>query len=52
MLDDKAFDVSMAQTPTFCEDVYSIDPESNQLFILGSVARHLIVTPDFDSLLA
>lgn len=51
MIGDKRFDVATAQTPSVCEDVYSINPEEQQLFALGGVERHLVVTPDFDALL-
>ncbi|DBA04161.1 TPA: hypothetical protein N0F65_004269 [Lagenidium giganteum] len=52
MLGDKQFDVETAQTPTFCEEVCSINSKDQQLFMLGNVSRHLVVTPDFDVLLA
>ncbi|TYZ68767.1 hypothetical protein PybrP1_007014 [[Pythium] brassicae (nom. inval.)] len=52
MIGDKQFDVAAAQTPSFCEEVYSIDTAEKQLYMLGSVERHLVVTPDFDALLS
>lgn len=52
MIGDKQFDVAVAQTPSFCEEVYSIDTAEKQLCMLGSVERHLVVTPDFDALLS
>lgn len=52
VIGDKQFDVATAQTPSVCEDVYSINPEEQQLYMLGGVERHLVVTPDFDALLA
>ncbi|TMW57487.1 hypothetical protein Poli38472_003412 [Pythium oligandrum] len=51
MLGDKKFDVAAAHTPAFTEEVYSIDSTEQQLCMLGSVDRHLVVTPDFDALL-
>lgn len=52
MLGDKKFDVATGHTPAFSEELLSIDPAEHQLCMLGPVDRHLIVTPDFDALLA
>lgn len=51
MIGDKQFEVAAAQTPSFCEEVYSIDTTEQHLYMLGAVERHLVVTPDFDALL-
>lgn len=51
MLGDKQFDVAAAQTPSFCEEIYSMDPAEQQLYMLGAAERHLVITPDFDALL-
>ncbi|GAB9462795.1 hypothetical protein Gpo141_00000278 [Globisporangium polare] len=52
MIGDKQFEVAPAQTPSFCEEIYSIDTNEQHLYMLGAVERHLVVTPDFDALLA
>ncbi|GLD96084.1 hypothetical protein PINS_up004762 [Pythium insidiosum] len=52
MLGDKRFDVAAAHTPAFTEELYSIDSVEQQLCTLGAIDRHLVVTPDFDELLA
>ncbi|KAJ0401109.1 hypothetical protein ATCC90586_001630 [Pythium insidiosum] len=52
MLGDKRFDVAAAHTPAFTEELYSIDSVEQQLCMLGAIDRHLVVTPDFDELLA
>ncbi|RLN32077.1 hypothetical protein BBJ28_00020209 [Nothophytophthora sp. Chile5] len=52
LLGDKQFEVATAQTPAFCEEVYAVNTTEKQLSMLGSVERHLVVTPDFDALLS
>jgi hypothetical protein len=52
MLGDKKFDVATAHTPAFSEELFSIDKNEQQLCMLGPIDRHLVVTPDFDALLA
>lgn len=51
MLSDKQFEVAIAQTPSFCEEVFAINTVEKRLSILGNVKRHLVVTPDFEVLL-
>ncbi|KAF0692418.1 Aste57867_16512 [Aphanomyces stellatus] len=51
VLGDKTFDIAPGQPPTFYEEVVSIDVKDQLLSMLGPVANHLVVTPDFDALL-
>ncbi|KDO27173.1 hypothetical protein SPRG_07421 [Saprolegnia parasitica CBS 223.65] len=52
VLGDKTFDIAPAQPPTFYEELVSMDTKDRLLSHLGPVANHLVVTPDFESLLA
>ncbi|RHY01616.1 hypothetical protein DYB28_001180 [Aphanomyces astaci] len=51
VLGDKTFDLAPGQPPSFYEEVVSIDVKDKLLSMLGPVATHLVITPDFDSLL-
>ncbi|ETV92650.1 hypothetical protein H310_13095 [Aphanomyces invadans] len=51
VLGDKTFELAAGQPPACYEEVVSIDVKDKLFSMLGPIATHLVVTPDFESLL-